>query len=66
MTGTSNSASFSSPFLKVFDNRSCDIRKKIDIWITNKNILKQNTDHSSNLPKTGNGNSYAPSFGDQK
>lgn len=51
MTGTSNSASFSSPFLKVFDNRSCDIRKKIDIWITNKNILKQNTDHSSNLPK---------------
>lgn len=53
MTGTSNSASFSNSFYKVLGHAAVSETNKqthTDTWLTNKNIVKQNTEYSSSFP----------------
>lgn len=53
ITGTSNSASFSNSFYKVLGHAAISETNKhthTDTWLTNKNVVKQNTEYRSSFP----------------
>lgn len=53
ITGTSNSASFSNSFYKVLGHAAIsetNTHTHTDTWLTNKNVVKQNTEYHSSFP----------------